>query len=152
MYYAKITFTAAFLLSASLLSISANAADHCQIDKKTVHKVFKAIDGARTDLDRYQEVISDDSMFVFGNYPASKGKEEIKKDQGDFFKTIKGMSHKVDHVWIDGCKVAAEGRVTYISAKDKNITVPFVDTFIFDNNKKVKAINIYIDVAPLYQD
>ncbi|QUM84845.1 nuclear transport factor 2 family protein [Moritella sp. 28] len=133
----------------SALSFPAVAANQCNIIKSTVYDTFTAIDAARIDLETYQAVITDDSTFKFANWPASKGREAIRKAQKDFFSSVKGMSHKLQRIWIDECNVAAEGVVTYTTKDNRQVSIPFVDTFIYDSDNKVRAVNIYIDISPL---
>ncbi|KXO10175.1 hypothetical protein AKG98_961 [Moritella sp. JT01] len=125
------------------------AAKQCNIIKSTVYDTFTAIDTARIDLETYQAVITHDSTFKFANFPASKGREAIRKAQKDFFSSVKGMSHKLRHIWIDECNVAAEGVVTYTTKDNGQVSIPFVDMFIYDSDNKVRAVNIYIDTSPL---
>ncbi|KXO07490.1 hypothetical protein AKG98_2420 [Moritella sp. JT01] len=133
----------------SALSFSAIAAKQCKIIKSTVYDTFTAIDTARVDLEAYQAIITDDSTFKFGNWPASEGREAIRKAQKDFFTTVNGMSHKLHRIWIDECNVAVEGVVTYTTKDNKQVPIPFVDTFIYNSDDKVRVVNIYIDISPL---
>ena len=78
--------------------------------KLELQTILDAIDSG--DPNAYAALLTDDSIFRFGNWPASEGKPAIHKAQTDFFATIKGCKHKVLRTWADDKSYVADMEVT----------------------------------------
>ena len=115
--------------------------------KEDMSELFSILD--RKDATRYGELLTDDSVFRFGNMDSVTGKQSIHDAQSGFFKTVKTMSHELVCTWKGSNSMVVEGKVTYTRADDFSITLPFVDIFEFEGDK-ISATLIYMDINPLY--
>ena len=87
--------------------------------------------------------------FRFGGAPAVYGSEQISEAVSAFFSTIAGLQHELSKVFADGASMACEGNVTYTRHDGTQVTLPFADTFVF-NDDLIDSYRIYIDISPLY--
>ena len=112
-----------------------------------IQSVFSILD--RKDATAYSELLTENSVFRFGNMDAVMGKQAIHEAQSGFFGSIKAMRHELIRTWKDGSSIAIEGKVTYTRADDSSVTLPFVDVFEFEG-EKISATIIYMDINPLF--
>ncbi len=115
--------------------------------KEDVQILFSALD--RKDATMYGQLLTDESIFRFGNMNPATGKAAIHEAQSGFFQSIKGMSHELGRTWADSNSLVVEGKVTYTRHDDSSITLPFVDVFEFEG-QKISATFIYMDINPLF--
>jgi ketosteroid isomerase-like protein len=112
-----------------------------------IKELFSSIDAM--DLEKFVSFINDDGVFVFGNAPDVKGKENITQAVDGFFKSIKALVHS-DLQWgQDGDKVFSRGICTYTRHNETKIAIPFCNIFEMKNNK-IQHYQIYIDITQLY--
>jgi ketosteroid isomerase-like protein len=116
--------------------------------KEDIQKLFSILDSK--DATGYGELLTDNSIFRFGNSDPAKGKQAIQEAQSGFFKLVKAMSHELVRTWKDSNSIVVEGKVTYTREDDTSITLPFVDIFEFDGDK-IAATLIFMDINPLFQ-
>ena len=112
-----------------------------------IRPVFSILD--RKDATAYGDLLTENSVFRFGNMDPVRGKQAIYEAQCGFFGSIKAMRHELLRTWKDASSVAVEGKVTYTREDDSSVTLPFVDVFEFEG-EKISATVIYMDINPLF--
>lgn len=113
-----------------------------------IETIISAIDSGDPML--FAKIITDDSVFKFGNFPPAIGKEEVFKAQTDFFSSVKSTKHTILKTWVEPGSIVAQMEVTYIRLDGSKITLPVTDIFIIKDNKISQTL-IYMDITPLYQ-
>ena len=111
-------------------------------------EIFDAIDSL--DPTRYAELITETSVFRFGNSPPVVGKSDIREAQTSFFQSIKAMKHEVLRSWSPPGVIIAECKVTYTRHDGSTITLPVTDIFDIDDGKVASCL-IFMDVNPLFE-
>jgi uncharacterized protein (TIGR02246 family) len=112
-----------------------------------IEDLFAAIDAK--DADRFVSFITEDGAFVFGNAPPATGRAAIRDVVAGFFASIRGLSHDVRDVSIDGDRVWSRGIVTYVRHDASSLTVPFCNYFEMRDGG-VHHYQIYVDASALY--
>ena len=92
---------------------------------------------------------TDDAVVTFGNNPSAVGKEQIRQAIGGFFSTIGGLKHSFVHTYVEGDTTFLELSIDYTRQDGGVVTVPAVSVLEREGDL-VKALRIYIDVAPVY--
>lgn len=90
-----------------------------------------------------------DSEVIFGSRPAVKNVINMFKH---FWATIKGYSHSVRSVYGQDDAFAAETVVTYFRLDGTSVDIPAVTVIELNEQKKIKSMRIFIDIAQLYQN
>ena len=116
--------------------------------KNLVKGLFSSIDSMNTD--NFVSHLADDAVFTMGDAPAISGKDNIHEGVGQFFNSIKGLSHTVDNIVISGNDVVTPGSVTYTRHDDTTLTVSFCNVYKLENDK-IKDYNVFIDLSQLYK-
>lgn len=116
--------------------------------KALVDGLFNAIDTQNTD--QFVSYLTDDSVFTMGDAPSVSGKENIRTAVGQFFQSIKGLSHTVDNTIATEDNLVTPGTVTYTRHDDSKLTVKFCNVFNLENDK-IKDYNVFIDLSQLYK-
>ncbi len=111
--------------------------------------MFASIDAM--DADKFVTYLSDNAVFRFGNMPDAVGKPAVHEMVSGFFKSITGMSHRLNHIWEVPGHVIVQGDVTYIRLDSKKVSMPFCTTFGMEN-ELIRDYFIHIDVTPLYAE
>lgn len=113
-----------------------------------VDGLFKSIDSKNTD--DFASYLADDAVFIMGEAPAVSGKENIHTGVGQFFQSIKGLSHTVENTIENGNNLVTPGTVTYTRLDDSELTVNFCNVFKLEDDK-IKEYKVYIDLSQLYK-
>ncbi|QIX79781.1 MULTISPECIES: nuclear transport factor 2 family protein [Chryseobacterium] len=116
--------------------------------KIKLHTIIEAIDSG--DPSQFAGLLTENSVFKFGNFPSAVGKSAIFKAQTDFFASVKSTKHTVLKSWKAPDSIVAQMEVTYIRLDGSTVTLPVTDIFMLKNNKIDQTL-IYMDIAPLYQ-
>jgi hypothetical protein len=93
--------------------------------------------------------LTEDSIFLFGNQEAVRGKQAIRDYVAEFFKMIKASEHKVLDFWEGENSIVWQGEVTYTRLDEKKVTINFVNVFYMSGDL-IKDYLIYIDNSPLF--
>lgn len=112
-------------------------------------QLFDAIDNK--DAQRFARFMTRDAEFRFGSSPAVRGRDAIESAVAQFFATIDGLSHRIARTWRDESSLACEGEVCYRRLDGREVLVPFVDVFRFEDDL-ISSYRIYVDIGPLYAD
>ncbi len=115
--------------------------------QEDIQIIFSTLD--RKDPTGYGELLTEQSIFRFGNMDPVIGKQSIHEAQSGFFQSVKEMSHTIGRTWTDSNSLVVEGKVTYTRLDDSAITLPFVDVFEIEGGK-ISATLIYMDITPLF--
>lgn len=116
-------------------------------DKLDIQTIIDAIDSG--DEANYAKLLTEDSIFRFGNWDQVKGKPAIAEAQSNFFASVKSTKHEILRTWQDDKGIVADLLVTYVRHDDSTITLPVAD--IFDiKDEKIAGTTIFMDVNPLY--
>jgi hypothetical protein len=92
------------------------------------------------------------SEVIFGNRPAVKGAENVIDMFRHFWTTIKGYSHSIISVYGRDDAFAAETVVTYFRLNGTSVDIPAVTVIELNEQKKIRSMRIFIDIAPLFQN
>lgn len=111
--------------------------------------LFASIDAK--DAQAFADFLTPDAVFLFGNGPEVRGREAIIHAVSDFFASLKGLRHTLGLVVSQPGIIVVCGQTTYTRHDDREVTVPFADTFAMLDDK-ISHYQIYADVAPLYAD
>lgn len=93
-----------------------------------------------------------DSEVIFGNRPAVKGVENVINMFKHFWTTVKGYNHSILSVYGRDDAFAAETIVTYFRLDGTSVDIPAVTVIEVNEQKKIRSMRIFIDIAPLHQD
>jgi limonene-1,2-epoxide hydrolase len=113
----------------------------------TLDGLFSAIDAK--DTDAFLAYLAEDGVFQYGAAPVARGREQVRAAVDGFFSSIDGLSHELTNVFPGDGAMACEGRVTYRRHDGSEITLPFCNVFILDEDR-IAEYRVYIDIAPLY--
>lgn len=116
--------------------------------KNMVEGLFNSIDTQNTD--KFASYLTDDAVFTMGDAPSVKGKDNVHEAVGQFFQSIKGLSHTVENTISNGNDLVTPGNVTYTRHDDTTLTVSFCNVFKLENDK-IKDYNVFIDLSQLYK-
>lgn len=112
-----------------------------------VETIINAIDSG--DPTQFAKLLTEDSVFKFGNFTPAVGKNAVFKAQTDFFASVKSTNHTILKTWTALGSIVVQMEVTYIRLDGSTITLPVTDIFILENNKVSQTL-IYMDITPLY--
>ena len=111
--------------------------------------LFSAID--TKDTESFIGSLTDDAVFRFGSAPAVQGKTDIRAAVDGFFSTIKGSTHSLNNILVDGSTIVVEGEVIYRRMNDSEVALPFTNIFEL-NGALISHYKIYVDIAPLFAE
>ncbi|MDW5416098.1 MULTISPECIES: nuclear transport factor 2 family protein [unclassified Iodobacter] len=140
----KKIFVASVLMLSTVAYVQA-APPASGVEIQTITNAIDSMDPAV-----FAKLLTENARFKFGNFPEAQGKAAIYQAQVDFFKSVKGVKHRVIKEWQDKDSILAQMEVTYTRHDGSEITLPVTDIFNIRNGK-VDGTYIYMDVAPLYQ-
>lgn len=109
--------------------------------------LFAAIDGK--DAERFASFVAPDGVFLFGNAPPVAGRSAIRDAVAGFFASIRGLTHRVDDVSVDGPLVWSRGLVTYVRHDGSQLAVPFCNCFEMRGDL-IARYQIFVDASALY--
>jgi hypothetical protein len=115
--------------------------------KQWIEKMYTGVDNA--DEHAFGAELSENCVLKFGNQPEMKGRSTIVEGIGQFFSSLKGLSHHFTHMWEVDDEIILDSNVTYTRLDDQKVTVPAV-TIIKQKDLKADEMRIYVDLAPLY--
>lgn len=136
------------LLTIFLLGNLSIAQKKERTQKIKLNTIIQAIDSG--DPSQFAKLLTENSVFKFGNFPSVAGKAAIFKTQTEFFASVKSTKHTVLRSWRAPDSIVAQMEVTYIRLDGSTLTLPVTDIFMLKNNKIDQTL-IYMDIAPLYQ-
>jgi ketosteroid isomerase-like protein len=110
-------------------------------------QLFKIID--TKDVNAFTDYFSEEAKFVFGSFPEANGKKAIREFVGYFLDSVKTISHELVRINVAGDILFVNFEVTYQLENDKKVTIPGIETLIFDGTL-VKEYIIYLDPTPLF--
>ena len=103
-------------------------------------------------LERLVTWFADDVDVRFANAPSIIGKAAAEEAFRQFWSTITSMSHRREHIFIDGDDAAQMSVVTYGRMDGGEVAMPVASLLRRDATGKLKRLWIYIDLAPLYAE
>jgi ketosteroid isomerase-like protein len=110
--------------------------------------MFSVVD--RLDADRFAEYYAEDAVLRFGNAEPVRGREAIRRTYADFFATLDGLRHEMQHHFHVDDTHLAEALVTYTRKDASVVTVPAISVFHTGPDGLIDSYRIYVDLAPLY--
>ena len=109
--------------------------------------VFSKVDAMETEA--FAQHLTEDGVFVFGNFPAANGRAAIIEAVSNFFAGIDGISHNIQNVWENGDIVVVRLSVTYRRKDGQSITLPCANIWKRDGDL-ISDYRIYMDVNPVF--
>ncbi len=127
--------------------------------KLFLEKFYQAIDSREPA--RFSEFFAEDGEFIFGNYPASRGRAEIEAAAQGVFTAVDDIRHELKTYSADPSgRLLMEGQVYYRKKNGVVIQVPFACGMTLDSQLKevngslaparVRHYQAYVDLAPLW--
>jgi ketosteroid isomerase-like protein len=110
--------------------------------------MFAVVD--RLDADAFAEYYAPDAVLRFGNAEPVHGREAIHRTYADFFATLDGLVHDMQHYFHQDDTHLAEALVTYTRKDGSLVTVPAISVFHVREDGLIDSYRIYVDLAPLY--
>lgn len=114
-----------------------------------IQSVFEAVDNG--DAKGLAELMTEDAVFRFSNYPEVIGKTNITSFLEGFFQSIKGTQHDQIEAWEIPGGYALNGRVTYTRLDGSTYPCWFSNTFKM-KDEKIKDYLIFVDNSKLYSN
>jgi ketosteroid isomerase-like protein len=109
---------------------------------------YENVDGMR--LDDFVDSHTDDVVVKFGNGPAAVGKEQVREAIGQFWTMVGGLRHNFVSVHQSGDTTVLEADIDYTLLDGRVVTVPCASILERDGGGKVRALRVYIDLAPVF--
>lgn len=119
------------------------------IIKQDIIDLFATIDSK--DTDGFAAYLTENVVFIFGNFPPSNGLQSVKMTVSGFFESIRALKHNIENVWESGNSVIISGQVEYTRHSGTVLRAPFCDICRYDG-AKIYDYRIYIDVSMLYTE
>jgi ketosteroid isomerase-like protein len=101
------------------------------------------------DLPAFKAMHTDDARVIFANFPPAEGPDAIAGAIGQFWSSIKGLSHRFVNRWDQANEIILEVAVDYTRHDGKHVVLPCV-SIVTPEGDKVKELRVFIDVAPIY--
>lgn len=102
------------------------------------------------DVEAFLDLLTEDAVYRFGNYPAATGKEAIAATiKASHMDQITGIAFDIKNIYEKDDAVISELAVNYSLVNGKTISLPCLDVFRFDG-EKVKAMLVFMDASPLF--
>lgn len=115
--------------------------------KELAQAVFSKVDAM--DAQGFASHLTEDSTFIFGNWPAAEGPKAAAQAVGDFFKGIDGIEHEIQDVWETDDVVCVRLAVTYHRKDGTSVTLPCANIWKLQGGK-IADYRIYMDVNPVF--
>tara|TARA_Y100000590_G_scaffold323367_1_gene366286 strand:- start:2555 stop:2929 length:375 start_codon:yes stop_codon:yes gene_type:complete len=90
--------------------------------------------------------LNDDVRFRFASYPEVRGHQPIKALWEGMSTSVIKLQHHLDEIFIHDNLVSCYGLVTYHLQSGQQISVPFANRFVI-NNDKISEYHIYVDAS-----
>ena len=110
--------------------------------------MFAVVD--RLDADAFAAYYAEDAVLRFGNAEPVHGRDAIRQTYADFFATLDGLRHDMQHYHHTDDTHLAEALVTYTRQDGSLVTVPAMSVFHTRPDGLIDSYRIYVDLAPLY--
>jgi ketosteroid isomerase-like protein len=110
-------------------------------------EMFAVVD--RLDADGFAEYYAADAVLRFGNAEPVHGRDAIRQTYSDFFATLDGLRHEMQHYFHADDTHLAEAHVTYTRKDGSLVTVPAMSVFHTRPDGLIDSYRIYVDLAPL---
>ena len=110
--------------------------------------MFAVVD--RLDADTFAEYYAEDAVLCFGNAEPVRGREAIRRTYAEFFATLDGLRHDLQHYFHVDDTHLCEARVTYTRKDGSLVTVPAISVFHTRPDGLIDSYRIYVDLAPLF--
>jgi ketosteroid isomerase-like protein len=110
--------------------------------------MFAVVD--RLDADAFAQYYAPDAVLRFGNAEPVHGREAIRRTYAEFFATLDGLRHDMQHFFHQDRTHLAEALVTYTRRDGSLVTVPAMSVFHTREDGLIDSYRIYVDLAPLY--
>ena len=110
--------------------------------------MFAVVD--RLDADAFAEYYAPDAVLRWANAEPVHGREAIRRAYAEFFATIEGLRHDMQHFFHQDDTHLAEALVTYTRRDGSLVTVPAMSVFHTREDGLIDSYRIYVDLAPLY--
>lgn len=107
-----------------------------------VKKFFAAADSL--DIERFCEVLPENVVWRFANFPAANGIEELRAQYAMIVDILVSMRHDLIDMWRDGNCIIVETRVCYVDRHGRSFDYPGCD-LIFVDGETIKEIRIFVD-------
>jgi len=114
---------------------------------KWIDDLFEAIDAK--DLDKFASYLTEDSEFIYGNFPAISGKNPTRDFVSNFLGSISRTKHQIENYMESGSKIIINGTVCYTRLDGSLYEVKFCNIFDMSGNF-IKKYDIFIDSSNLY--
>ena len=116
-----------------------------------ITRYYETVDAM--DLPAFKDMHTDDATVTFANFPAAEGKDAIAGAIGQFWSTIKGLSHSIKGRWDTANETVLEVAVDYERLDGNHVVLPCVSILEpSSDGQKIKGLRIFIDVGPIYAD
>ncbi len=119
-----------------------------QADERWLADFFR--DADRLDLPLLLSWFSDDVDLRIANMPPILGLAAAEEAFGQFWSTIKGMSHAVEQRIVNGRDGMQLSIVTYTRLDDRVVAMPVASHLRRQADGRLDRLWIYIDLAPLF--
>ena len=116
--------------------------------KELVSAAYQSIDNA--DSAKFASLITSEGIFRFANNPAVKGNKAIADFVGNFFNSLKGISHSNLESWSVDNVIFINGDVKYIRHNNTSLEVPFSCTWKMKDGL-IDEYLIFTDNSELYK-
>ena len=110
-------------------------------------RLFRSIDDM--DTETFLSFLADDVLFRFGNADPVIGKAAVGAAVSGFFRSLRGVDHKLTRAWDEGDTVICHGTVTYTRQEGTTLKVPFADILSMDGTL-IREYLIFMDVSELF--
>jgi ketosteroid isomerase-like protein len=111
-------------------------------------EMFAVVD--RLDADAFATYYAEDAVLRFGNAEPVRGRDAIRQTFADFFATLDGLRHDMQHHFYADDTHLAEAHVTYTRRDGSLVTVPAMSVFHRRPDGLIDSYRIYVDLAPLF--
>lgn len=96
------------------------------------------------------DYFTDDASYRFGNYPAARGKEQIRQVvAASHLDAIKGVKFEVKEMLETDNVVVCELLIHYTRTDDSTLSLPCTDLFEFEGGL-ISDMKIFMDATPLF--
>ncbi|MBM2814989.1 MAG: nuclear transport factor 2 family protein [Ignavibacteria bacterium] len=112
-----------------------------------VTDIFQSVDAK--DTAKFASFLTEDSSFIYANFPPINGKPEIEAFVDNFLKSVSSTEHRLENYFTDSGHVVTTGMVTYTRHNGTTYQVKFCNIFEMAGDK-IKKYDIFIDSSQLY--
>jgi hypothetical protein len=120
---------------------------------KKLEVVLRSLEAAHElKVDEALSYYAPDAIYRFGNFPAVKGVEAIRKNLYDTHVDImKSLHVDVVETWEMGNTVIVEMLVRITRTDDRVVEMPCVDVVRLTADDRIGDLRVYMDMAPFFE-